>query len=159
MFTIAGKSFEFLTCNHVTKSDDATSVRHVGGILISNMASSNKVSSRTPVLSEYCNSLSGPAKARYKDKVDICGFDPYSLKNSDFEDDPERLPTVKYPDIFNYFVLQTSWVTKQQMKAYKSLEACNFFVSGWVSKLQRKQVGTDKSCVFARVSNLSVILF
>ena len=62
----------------MTKSDDATSVRHVGGILISNMASAN-VSSRTPVLSEYYNSLSGPAKARYKEKIDICGFDPYSL--------------------------------------------------------------------------------
>ena len=76
-----------------------------------------------------------------------------ALKNSDFDDDPGRLPTVEYPDIVNYLVLQTSWATKQQMKTYKSMEAYNFFVSGWVNKLQTKQVGTDKSVVFARVSN------
>ena len=70
----------FLTCNHVTKTDDVISIRHVGGILISNMASLNNVLSRAPVFSEYYNSLSGPEKVRYKDKTDVCGCDPYSLK-------------------------------------------------------------------------------
>ena len=59
----------------------------------------------------------------------MCGFDPYSLKNAVFSEDPTQLPAVEYPDIVNYLVLQTSWATKQQMKAYKSLEAYNFFVS------------------------------
>ena len=86
----------------------------------------------------------------------MCGFDPYSLKNSDFSEDPAHLPAIEYPDIVNYLVLQTSWATKQQMKAYKSLEAYNFFVSGWVNKLQTKQVGDDKSIVFARVSNKKI---
>ena len=137
----------------MTKSDYETDIRHVGGITISKMASANNMSSRAPVFSEYYNSLTGPEKVRYKEKIDMCGFDPYSLKNADFSEDPAQLPAVEYPDIVNYLVLQTSWATKQQMKAYKSLEAYNFFVSGWVNKLQTKQVGVDKPVVFARVSN------
>ena len=56
------------------------------------------------------------------------------------------------PDIVNYLVLQTSWATNQQMKAYKSIDAFNFFVSGWVNVLQMKEVSEDKVVVFARVS-------
>ena len=38
-----------------------------------------------------------------------------------------HLPAVEYPDIANYLVLQTLWATKTQMKAYKSMDAYNFF--------------------------------
>lgn len=62
------------------------------------------------------------------------------------------IPRVEYPDIVNYLVLQTSWATNQQMKAYKSMDAFNFFVSGWVNVLQMKEVSEDKVVVFARVS-------
>ncbi len=48
---------------------------------------------------------------------------------SEFSVELEDLPTVEAVDITNYLVLQTSYYTRQQMKAYKSLEAYKFFVS------------------------------
>ena len=53
----------------------------------------------------------------------------------------------------NYLVLQTSWVMKTQMKAYKSMEGYNFFVSGWVNDVFVKPVGGDIGIIFARVSS------
>ena len=43
-------------------------------------------------------------------------------------------PNVEYPDIFNYFVTSVSTYTKQQLKAYKSLEGYRYFVDGWVQE-------------------------
>ncbi|CAH3153293.1 unnamed protein product [Porites lobata] len=52
---------------------------------------------------------------------------------------------MEYPDLVSYLALQTSWITGQQMKAYKSMDAYNFFVSGWVNIIFTKPVaGTDK---------------
>ena len=83
--------------------------------------------------SDYFAGLEGPAKSRYQEKITVCGFDPYALRKSDLSENIELLPNVQYPDIVNYLVLQTSWATKTQMKAYKSMDAYNFFVSGWVN--------------------------
>ena len=104
--------------------------------------------------SDYFAGLDGPAKSRYKEKVIECGFDPYALKRSDFSENIALLPNVQYPNIVNYLVLQTSWATKTQMKAYKSVEAYNFFVSGWVNTLFMRSVETEKVAVYARVNIL-----
>lgn len=48
----------------------------------------------------------------------------------------DLVPDVTYPDIFNYLVLTKSAYTLQEFKAYKSLEAYNFFVSGWISNVK-----------------------
>ena len=73
------------------------------------------------------------------------------MKMSDFLTDPKDLPTIEAVDITNYLVLQTSYYTKQQMKAYKSLEAHHFFVSGWVHNLCTKRFHEDYRWIFARV--------
>lgn len=39
-------------------------------------------------------------------------------------------------DIVSYLVLQTSFLTAKQFKAYKSLESYNQFVSGWVKDVE-----------------------
>ncbi|EDO30929.1 predicted protein [Nematostella vectensis] len=104
------------------------------------MATANISSVNSVTFSEYYSSLAGPTKERYREKVNLCGFDPYLLKPSQCSDDLADFPCVEYPDIVNYLVLQTSWATGQQMKAYKSLEAYNFFVSGWVNSILTKKV-------------------
>ena len=38
-----------------------------------------------------------------------------------------------YADIYNYLILIPSLYTHEQLKSYKSLEAYNQFVNGWVS--------------------------
>ncbi|XP_068686438.1 uncharacterized protein [Montipora foliosa] len=50
-------------------------------------------------------------------------------------------------------VLQTSWLTHQQIKAYKSLDAYNFFVSGWVNGVLAKELEGDKVLLFSRVNH------
>lgn len=112
--------------------------------------------------SEYYATLDDAVKVRYKEKVTLCGFDPYQLKKSDYSEDFKLFPNVEYPDIINYLVLQTSWATSSQMKAYKSTEGYNFFVSGWVNTLLVKKVGTNKAVVSGRVSKIqycSYIIF
>ena len=104
------------------------------------------------VFSKYCVKLNGPERLRYEEKVTLCGFDPFVLKKSDFLEDTSIWPQVGYPDIVNYLVLQTSWATKEQMKAYKSLEAYNVFVSGWVKSVCAKSASQNKVVLFSRVS-------
>ena len=121
------------------------------------MAASGGVPDVNIQYSDYFVGLEGPAKSRYQEKVTVCGFDPYALRKSDFSENIELLPKVQYPDIVNYLVLQTSWATKTQMKAYKSMDAYNFFVSGWVNTLCIRSVDADKVVVFARVSKCVLI--
>lgn len=82
------------------------------------------------------------------------------MEKSEFSENIDLFPNVQYPDVVNYLVLQTSWATKTQMKAYKSMEAYDFFVSGWVNTLFMRNVDTDKVVVFARVSMINLhVLF
>lgn len=119
------------------------------------MASCNDTEVNSPILSAYCDKLDPLTKKRYIEKVKVCGFDPYELKKSQFKDELKLWPSIEYPDIVNYLLVQTSWATKEQMKAYKSLDAYNFFVSGWVHSVLVKEVQPDKVLVFSRVSQLS----
>ena len=74
------------------------------------------------------------------------------MKRSNFEDSMALFLGIEYPDIVNYLVLKTSWFTHQQMKACKSLDAYNFFVSGWVNGVLAKELEGDKVLLFSRVS-------
>ena len=54
-------------------------------------------------------------------------------------------------DIVNYMVLKTSFVTGDQMRAYKSLEAHAFFTNGWVHDIFLKVVDYAKVILRGRV--------
>lgn len=77
--------------------------------------------------SYYYLTLDKVAQDRYKEKLAMLGNieDPYFTLDS--PESPEGMswqnwPSVSYPDIYNYFVESPSIYTKQDLKAYKSLD-------------------------------------
>ena len=111
-------------------------------------------------LSDYFYTLEANARSRYIQKTKLCGgIDPYCLKKSDFSYNHDDFPSITFPDISNYLALSTSHYTTctKQMKAFKSLEAYNFFVSGWVKDVGSK-ILKDRSRLFCgRVSVASFL--
>ena len=64
--------------------------------------------------------------------------------------DPDCLPPVESTDILCYLVLQTSYYTRDQFKNFRSLEAFNQLVSGFVTSVQGHII-SDKFVVLAKV--------
>lgn len=64
--------------------------------------------------------------------------------------DPNCLPPVESTDILCYLVLQTSYYTRDQFKNFRSLEAFNQLVSGFVTSIQGHII-SDKFVVLAKV--------
>ena len=44
-------------------------------------------------------------------------------------------PRVEYADIYNFLVESSSVYTGESLKSYKSLDAYNYYVNGWVSSI------------------------
>ena len=92
-------------------------------------------------MSSYFSSLDLDSKKRYSNKLTVVigGIDdPYTYKKEDSikQDQKDLWPCVEYPDIYNYLVTTPSCYTKNQLKAYKSLDAYKYVVDGWVSNIQ-----------------------
>ena len=102
----------------------------------------------------YTKSLSISDKRRYLEKTKDIG-DPYSYPLSMLNQ--EELPPVRSTDIFNYLVLSTSFCTSNRFKAYKSLDAYKFFVSGFISSVGGRKV-EDKYVVLGQVSGVLMIV-
>ena len=113
--------------------------------------------------SEFVCTLEPLVRARYETKVLLCGrVNPYCLRKDDFSTNFEYLPKLQFPDISNYFVLQvqTSFYTKNEMKAFKSMDAyIFFFVCGWVHDLRWKQIQDNTHHIFTRMSKLMNMIF
>ena len=65
------------------------------------------------------------------EKIKILDKDPYETSKSEWCKDLTSWPEVTYPDIVNYLVYTQSAYTLQELGAYKSLEAYNYFVCGY----------------------------
>ncbi|XP_068673794.1 uncharacterized protein [Montipora foliosa] len=107
-----------------------------------------KFSSKIPVLSEYATALESHVKLRYLKKISVVGIDPFIIPYEEFN--PECLPPIEQSDLFGYLVLQTSYYTNDQFKNYRSLEAYNQVVSGFVASVGGKII-SGKYVVAAKV--------
>ena len=116
--------------------------------------------SSSRVVSEYYQQLTETARKRYDEKLDMIGVlcDPYAKKNqAPWSTESTTWPEVEYPDVYNYLVSTPSPYTKQEMKAYKSLEGYKYYVDGWVAKVLVQHgtttsgSGSDVAVVIARV--------
>ena len=107
--------------------------------------------------SQYCLELTGDTKNQYLDKLKLicCKRDPYCCleKPSSFSGNAiewHEWPDMMYADVYNYLILTPSLYTHEQLKSYKSLEAFNQVVNGWVS---------DIVCTVTRSSSSKLYLF
>ncbi|XP_074614405.1 uncharacterized protein LOC141874140 [Acropora palmata] len=90
-------------------------------------------SERVPSLPKYRVTLALERRKSYDEKLKLIeNIDPYNVSNFLFSDSMELWPEIEFPDIANYLIFSTSSYTKEQLKAYKSLDAYNYFVAGWV---------------------------
>ena len=101
-------------------------------------------------LSLYAQNLPTEAKKRYIDKISVLnGLDPFT---SCLGRAIPTVPPVEASDLVSYLVLQTNFVTTQQFKAHKSLDAYNQFVCGWVKNVCTYEVA-EKFVTTGRVSH------
>ena len=54
-------------------------------------------------------------------------LDPYQLAADQWIDDTSRWPPVEYPDLYSYLIETPGEFTKEKLKAFKSLEAYNYY--------------------------------
>ena len=102
-----------------------------------------------PELSKYATSLESYIKQRYLQKIKTkIGVDPVNIPDEEL--DPECLPPIEQPDLFRFLVLESSYYTNDQFKNYKSPEAYNQVVSGFVASVKGKLV-SEKHVVLAKV--------
>lgn len=120
-------------------------------------------------MSTYFSKLKTGDRQRYVQKLLGLGFciedDPFSLlerkisgksmgKCSSWLDDVRKWPSVDFGQIFSYLIETPGPYTMESMKAYRSLEAYNFFISGWIHTCFYKK-STTGHCIIAGKVNRS----
>ena len=102
-------------------------------------------------LSEYASKLEERVKQRYLQKMSSIGVDPALIegKLTLRTRQPDCLPPVD-------LVLETSFYAQQQFKAFRSLEAYNQTVSGFIARVQG-HILADKFVVLAKVRHYSIV--
>jgi len=103
------------------------------------------VTNTTVQYSKYYEEMDKDAKPRYEEKIRMIGLvDPYyHLEGNTNYFSSSRFSTVEwyewpevtYADVFNYLINTTSYCTFEQLRAYRSMEAFNFLVNGWVTNI------------------------
>ncbi|KAM9355584.1 uncharacterized protein KZ484_013676 [Pholidichthys leucotaenia] len=103
----------------------------------------------------YRDQLDPAEEQRYQQKLGLIGGkDPYEIDVESWSSDPDLLPELTYPDIVNYLVFFPSPYTPDDLKGYKSLDAYQQFVGGWVGEVLAVVLG-NIHVVSAKVCNPS----
>ena len=88
--------------------------------------------------SEYFSSLDYLAQKRYSEKLQVQGVslpalpDPYVLGDEVWSEYMSLWPDLQYGDVYNYLIESKGQYTAKSLKAFKSLEAFNYFYNGHV---------------------------
>ena len=81
----------------------------------------------------FYSTLDPPSQKRYNEKTELIeNKDPDTLSENEFSVDFDNFPSISFPGIVNYLVFRPSPYSTDDMKAYKSLEAYNQVIEGWV---------------------------
>ena len=101
---------------------------------------------------------------RYREKLKLATgeqlLDPYSLKEK-WTNDISSLPEITWRDVTEYLLDTPSAYTKESIKAYKSLEAYDYFVCGHVQNCYYHEISRESMFCFiktqVRVRSLRVV--
>ena len=88
-------------------------------------------------VSSYFQGLDKSARERYQAKLARLGGlqDSYlGLGQGLSEENWQNWPKIEYPDIYNFLIEFPSLYTGESLKAYKSLDAYNYYINGWIEK-------------------------
>ena len=76
------------------------------------------------------------------------------MEDENFTDDINCFPAITYSDIVNYLVFGTSSFSEEDMKADKSLDACNKVLEWWVVDVKTLLTKSDLNIVWGKVRSL-----
>lgn len=123
-------------------------------------------------LSQVVEHLSGDEKRRYVEKVKAVGAgDPYLLPQRVFSPVltaaaaaagaviSAEIPIVTFGDVYSYLINRSSSYTQESLKAYKSLDAYKYFVSGFVHDVLITKASTKTFIVLAKVNIAYTTIF
>ena len=83
--------------------------------------------------------ISAVDAARYNEKLTVYGKrlpgPYYEIPRGEWKKDLEYIPAVTFPDIYVYCVVKKGIYTNEQLSAFRSLEAHNYFTSGFVQEI------------------------
>ena len=87
-------------------------------------------------MSQYLQSLDHISRKRYLKRLKVMRLaedDPYlETKLERFTDQMTAWPQIEFGHIFGYFIKRPSVFTQEELLDWKSLQAYNFFQSGFV---------------------------
>ena len=109
--------------------------------------------SRDRKFSDYYIQLEVDAKKRYQEKLDSIARevdDPYTFGTGLSITEAQSIPDIEYPDIYNFLINTPSPYTKEELKAYKSLEGYKYLLAGWVGDVSIHD-NKDKVILMAKV--------
>ena len=109
---------------------------------------SEKLAKAIPVLSDCVKGLG----TRYLAKIFVIGVDLASIPKEQFN--WECLPPIEVSDLLGYLVLETSRAihsTSKKFKTYKTLNAYNQMVSGFVQAVRGKRIRDKYYAVVGKV--------
>ena len=111
--------------------------------------------------SEYFKSLSLNDKNWYEKKLTLSDGqtlpDPYSLSEG-WKSDVTLMPDITWIDVYNYLINTPSTFSKESLKAYKSLEAFNFYENGHVQDVSYHSIKEENCFCFIK-SEVGVVFF
>ena len=85
--------------------------------------------------SKYFTSLNYSSRKQYLEKLKINGQvlkDPYSIDEVNWSEDMTQWPELQFGEVYTNLINMEGQFTKEKLKAYKSLDAYNYFYNGYV---------------------------
>lgn len=74
--------------------------------------------------------------------------DPYNIDDGWYAAHADKLPPVQYLDLYNYLINTPGPCTGEALRAYKSLEAYNYFVCGHVQNMKQNDISETSPVAF-----------